>query len=71
MIRNWHPYIKTFKSPRLFNLLCLVQDWQGDGEIRLTIGVFYRSLQFVLPFPGDKIKFRCDWRLFDSRGKKV
>lgn len=62
--KNWNIYIKTFRSPRRFNILLDLFDMQGDGLILLTIGINYRSIQFQMPFPGDKIKTRLEWSLF-------
>ena len=67
MIKNWHPFVRSFKSPRLLQVIFEIIDLQGDGEIRLVIGLIYRSIMITLPFPGDKIKTRLSWTLFKRR----
>lgn len=63
---NWDIYIRTFKTPKLFNMIFSILDMQGDGFILMTIGFLYHSIQLEIPFPGDKIKTRIDWRLFKN-----
>lgn len=66
-IKDWHLYIRHFKSPRQFQIIFQIIDLQGDGEIILTIGLLKNSIQFKMPFPGHKIKTRCSWWLFKSK----
>ena len=68
--KRWHLYFRTFKSPRLFNVLFSVEDLQGDGFIRFTIGFLYRSVQLFMPFPNDKYHFSFDFRLFGHDRKR-
>jgi hypothetical protein len=62
--------VRFFKSPRPLQVCFSIEDLQGDGFIRLTFGLLYRSIQFTTQFNGNPdgwIKYRCDWRLFNSR----
>lgn len=62
---NWNIYIRApLVLPRLFNIIFSVFDIQGDGTILLTISFLYHAIQFEIPFPGEKYKFRTDWSLF-------
>jgi hypothetical protein len=55
---------RTFKSPRLFNLNLSIENWQGDGFVRCTVGLLYRSIQLTIPFVNRSgIEWR--WSLFD------
>ena len=66
---NWVPKLKTFKSPRPFNVCFSIEDWQGDGFIRLTVAVLYRSVQVIVPFSNDKHHYQFDFNLM-RRNKK-
>ena len=66
--RPWNPAsatVRTFKSPRLFNVLFSYEDLQGDGFIRLTVGVLYRSVQLIVPFE-NKARRHFEWSLFQK-----
>lgn len=71
MIHNLDPYpgkttVRFFPSGRLFNVCFSIEDLQGDGFIRLTIGLFYRSIQLVIPF-NNKRHLELDFRLFGRK----
>lgn len=65
--KNWRPYLRVFRSPRLLQAIFIIEDLQGDGDIYVVLGAFYRSVQLRVPFPGDKIRVRCDLRLFREK----
>jgi len=61
---GYDPGIRFFKSPRPLQICFSLEDLQGDGFIRFTFGLLYRSAQLTLRFNAEKYKSRCDWRLF-------
>lgn len=64
-MKSWTDYgLRFFKSPRLFQMCFSIEDYQGDGFIKTTFGIFKRSIQITIPFNGNKLKYRCNWILF-------
>jgi hypothetical protein len=59
--------IRFFKSPRLFQLIFHCYDLQGDGDLQLTLTLLRYSIQFNIPFNGNKYKARFCFALFGPR----
>lgn len=59
--------VDIFKSPRIFNIIFDIYDLQGDGEIMFCLAILWRTLKIVIPFNGEKHKFRYSFWLFRTK----
>lgn len=57
--------VRFFKSPRPLQICFNIDDYQGDGLVKLTIGLLYNSFQITIPFNGSNFSYRCNWKLFN------